>query len=554
MLTSLKISNYALIEELHMKPHESFTIITGETGAGKSILLGALGLIIGQRADLNTLKDKSRKCIIEAQFQIKNHHLSSFFKAQDLDYDELTIVRREITPNGKSRAFVNDTPVNLNQLKELGIRLIDIHSQHNTLTLNHNQFQLQVIDAIAGNKSTLVDYLTAFSTYKKLRKQLSEKEASIAQAKAEENFLQFQFDELDQLQLVADEDVLLEEEQRSLEHIEDTKEAVGLALNALINQEENAMDLIRLSKTNLVNASKYNKPSVELSERLGSVFIELQDIVNELEGVNDRLEYEPERLEYIRERLSAIYSLQKKHGLSSVEELLALKSKLEEKLLSIANYDDDINQLKSAVVAAETSLQKLADRLAEKRAIAKPQLEDEVKKILHRLGMKNAILTVQIIPQEKFSTTGKEEVRFLFTANKGLESRELSKVASGGELSRLMLAIKRILAQKEQLPTIIFDEIDTGVSGEIADKVGEILKEMSYDLQIVSITHLPQMAAKGDMHLKVYKEDMNNLTHSYIKTLSKEERIEEVAKMLSGSKTTVAAIDNAKVLLGQQAQ
>ncbi len=551
MLTSLKISNYALIEELHMKPHESFTIITGETGAGKSILLGALGLIVGQRADLNALKDKSRKCIIEAQFQIKNYHLASLFETNDLDYDELTIIRREITPNGKSRAFVNDTPVNLNQLKELGLHLIDIHSQHHTLTLNHNQFQLQVIDAIAGNQPILADYLTAFKGYKKLRKQLTEKEASITQAKAEENFLQFQFDELDQLHLVAEEDEQLEEEQRSLEHVEDTKEGVGLALNALINQDENAADLIRTSKTHLVNASKYNKKLAELTERLESVFIELQDIINEIEDVNEGLEYDPERLEYIRERLSAIYSLQKKHGLNSVAELLELKSELEQKLVSIANFDDDINQLKAAVVKSEASLQKLADQLSEKRIKAKPQLEDQVKKLLHRLGMQNAALTVNFQPQEHFTATGKEEVQFLFTANKGLEARELSKVASGGELSRLMLAIKRILAQKEHLPTILFDEIDTGVSGEIADMVGEILKEMSNDLQIVSITHLPQMAAKGDAHLKVYKEDVGNVTHSYIKALSNDERIEEVAKMLSGSKTTAAAIDNAKVLLGQ---
>tara|TARA_R110002049_G_scaffold166649_4_gene332753 strand:- start:944 stop:2599 length:1656 start_codon:yes stop_codon:yes gene_type:complete len=551
MLTSLKISNYALIEELYTKPDQSFTIITGETGAGKSILLGALGLIIGQRADLNALKDKSKKCIVEAQFSIENYDLKALFLANDLDYDPLTIVRREITPNGKSRAFINDTPVNLNQLKELGDHLIDIHSQHNTLTLNTNQFQLKLIDALAENKQLLVDYTTAYKLYKSTKKVLTEKEASIAQAKAEENFLQFQFDELDQLRLVENEDEELEEEQRSLEHVEDTKVSLSAALNHLINQDENAMDLIRLGKTQLSDASKYNKVAEELNQRLSSLFIELQDITSELELENEKLEYDPERLEYIRERLSSIFSLQKKHSVSSVKELIAIKNTIEDKLLAITNFDDDINRLKSDLLKAEELLLKVSKELSVRRNAAKPILEAQVKELLSRLGMKNAILSVQINPIENFTLNGKEEVQFLFTANKGLEERELSKVASGGELSRLMLAIKRILAQKEHLPTIIFDEIDTGVSGEIADKVGDILKEMSHDLQIISITHLPQMASKGNSHLKVYKEDVGNVTHSYIKELTKDERIEELAKMLSGSKTTTAAIDNAKALLNE---
>lgn len=551
MLTSLKISNYALIEELYMKPDQSFTIITGETGAGKSILLGALGLIIGQRADLNALKDKSKKCIVEAQFTIENYDLQGLFEQHDLDYEPTSIIRREITPNGKSRAFINDTPVNLNQLKELGEHLIDIHSQHNTLTLNNNQFQLKLVDALAENKTLLIDYTAAYKQYKLTKKILADKESSITQAKAEENFLQFQFDELDQLNLVENEDEELEEEQRSLEHVEDTKAAVNSALNLLINQEENATDLIRSGKIQLTEAAKYNKVANELNDRLTSLFIEFQDITSELESENENLEYDPERLAYIRERLSAIYTLQKKHAVSSVQELISLKAIIEEKLLAITNFDDDIIQLKADLLKAEQSLSKISDELSARRKLAKPILELQVKELLGRLGMSNAILSVKFNSLVSYSSKGKEEVQFLFTANKGLEERELSKVASGGELSRLMLAIKRIMAQKVHLPTIIFDEIDTGVSGEIADKVGEILKEMSNDLQIISITHLPQMAAKGNSHLKVYKEDIENVTHSYIKELSKEERIEELAKMLSGSKTTSAAIDNAKALLNE---
>lgn len=551
MLTSLKISNYALIEELYMKPDQSFTIITGETGAGKSILLGALGLIIGQRADLNALKDKSKKCIVEAQFTIENYDLQGLFEQHDLDYEPISIIRREITPNGKSRAFINDTPVNLNQLKELGEQLIDIHSQHNTLTLNNNQFQLKLVDALAENKTLLIDYTAAYKQYKLTKKILADKESSITQAKAEENFLQFQFDELDQLNLVENEDEELEEEQRSLEHVEDTKAAVNSALNLLINQEENATDLIRSGKIQLTEAAKYNKVVNELNDRLTSLFIEFQDITSELESENENLEYDPERLAYIRERLSAIYTLQKKHAVNSVKELLEICKNIESKLLAITNFDDDIIQLKADLLKAEQSLSKISDELSARRKAAKPILELQVKELLGRLGMSNAILSVKFNSLDSYSSKGKEEVQFLFTANKGLEERELSKVASGGELSRLMLAIKRIMAQKVHLPTIIFDEIDTGVSGEIADKVGEILKEMSNDLQIISITHLPQMAAKGNSHLKVYKEDIENVTHSYIKELSKEERIEELAKMLSGSKTTSAAIDNAKALLNE---
>lgn len=551
MLTSLKISNYALIEELYMKPDQSFTIITGETGAGKSILLGALGLIIGQRADLNALKDKSKKCVVEAQFTIENYDLQGLFEQHDLDYEPTSIIRREITPNGKSRAFINDTPVNLNQLKELGEQLIDIHSQHNTLTLNNNQFQLKLVDALAENKTLLIDYTAAYKQYKLTKKILVDKESSITQAKAEENFLQFQFDELDQLNLVENEDEELEEEQRSLEHVEDTKAAVNSALNLLINQEENATDLIRSGKIQLTEAAKYNKVANELNDRLTSLFIEFQDITSELESENENLEYDPERLAYIRERLSAIYTLQKKHAVNSVKELLEICKIIESKLLAITNFDDDIIQLKADLLKAEQSLSKISDELSARRKAAKPILELQVKELLGRLGMSNAILSVKFNSLDSYSSKGKEEVQFLFTANKGLEERELSKVASGGELSRLMLAIKRIMAQKVHLPTIIFDEIDTGVSGEIADKVGEILKEMSNDLQIISITHLPQMAAKGNNHLKVYKEDIENVTHSYIKELSKEERIEELAKMLSGSKTTSAAIDNAKALLNE---
>lgn len=551
MLTSLKISNYALIEELYVELDQSFTIITGETGAGKSILLGALGLIIGQRADLSALKDQSKKCIIEAQFNIEKYDLHLLFKQNDWDYDIHTIVRREITPNGKSRAFINDSPVNLSQLKELGDQLIDIHSQHNTLTLNNNLFQLKLIDSLADNKSLLSDYKLAYSTYKSVKKKLYQKEESIVKAKAEENFLQFQFDELDQLKLSSDEDEELEEEQRSLEHMEETKTSMNHALNVLVYQDENAIDLMRLGKSQLSDASKFNKIAEELKERLSSLLIEIQDITSEIESENNNLEYDPDRLEFIRNRLSSIYSIQKKHGVSTNQELIDIKSSIESKLLEISNFDNDIEELKLEVSKIELLLNKYASDLTARRNSAAPILESKVKELLIRLGMKNASLTVKVISNQEFSSSGKEDIQFLFTANKGLEERELSKVASGGELSRLMLAIKSILARKVKMPTIIFDEIDTGVSGEIADKVGDILKLMSKELQVVSITHLPQMAAKGNSHLKVYKEDIDGETRSFIKILNNEDRIEEIAKMLSGSKMSVAAIDNAKALLNQ---
>lgn len=551
MLTSLKISNYALIEELYVELDQSFTIITGETGAGKSILLGALGLIIGQRADLSALKDQSKKCIIEAQFNIEKYDLHLLFKQNDWDYDIHTIVRREITPNGKSRAFINDSPVNLSQLKELGDQLIDIHSQHNTLTLNNNLFQLKLIDSLADNKSLLSDYKLAYSTYKSFKKKLYQKEESIVKAKAEENFLQFQFDELDQLKLSIDEDEELEEEQSSLEHMEETKASMNHALNVLVYQDENATDLMRLGKSQLSDASKFNKIVEELNERLSSLLIEFQDITNEIESENNNLEYDPDRLDFIRNRLSSIYSLQKKHGVSTNQELIDIKSSIESKLVEISNFDNDIEELKLEVSKIELLLNNYASDLTARRNSAAPILESKVKELLIRLGMKNASLTVKVISNQEFSSSGKEDIQFLFTANKGLEERELSKVASGGELSRLMLAIKSILAIKVKMPTIIFDEIDTGVSGEIADKVGDILKLISKELQVVSITHLPQMAAKGNSHLKVYKEDIDGETRSFIKVLNNEERIEELAKMLSGSKMSVAAIDNAKALLNQ---
>jgi DNA repair protein RecN (Recombination protein N) len=551
MLISLKISNYALIEELHMNPDSSFTIITGETGAGKSILLGALGLILGQRADLNALKDPSKKCIIEAHFQVENYNLQSIFEAFDLDYEALTIIRREITPNGKSRAFVNDTPVNLSQLKDLGEHLVDIHSQHHTISLNDNSFQLKVVDALAENKSNLIDYKKEYSTYKKLKKQLNEKEQSINQAKTEESFLQFQFDELDQLQLKEKEDEELEAEQDALEHVEDTKLQMSNALHLLKEQDESAIESLRAVKSALSEASKHNKIAEELLVRFKSVFIELEDIVDELDQENEELIYDPERLEFIRARLSSLYNLQKKHHFGSVAELIQLKNELEQKLLEISNFDDDVDQLKKSLSTSESRLKEKAENLTKNRKAAQPKLEAEVKSILDRLGMQNAVLTLEFETLSHYSENGAEEVKFLFTANKGLEKRELSKVASGGELSRLMLAIKSILARKEKMPTIIFDEIDTGVSGEIADKVGEILKSMSQELQIISITHLPQMAAKGNSHLKVYKEDIDGETRSFIKVLNQEQRVEELAKMLSGSKTTTAAIDNAKALLNE---
>lgn len=549
MLASLQISNYALIEELFMKPNPSFTIITGETGAGKSILLGALGLIIGQRADLNALKNKEKKCIVEAKFEIKNYQLKSFFDENDLDYEHTTIIRREISPNGKSRAFINDTPVNLNLLKELGEQLIDIHSQHQTIALNDQSFQLRVIDAIADNKDILKAYQSNFKKYQTLKRDLADKEASINKAKSEEDFLQFQFDELDRLNLKINEDQELEEEQDNLEHVEDTKSASNSALQLLKEQEENILSMMASVKIALSDAAKHNKNIGELQDRFKSVFIELEDITDEIESENDDLVYDPERLEYIRERLSAIYNLQKKHQLTSVEELLQLKADLEDKLIQISNFDDNVMQLKKDIQLAEKELSIISNQLSDRRKDAKKILEKRVEGILSQLSMKNAVLEVQINREDKFRSYGNENIQFLFTANKGVELRDLSKVASGGELSRLMLAIKSILAEKESLPTIIFDEIDTGISGEIADQVGSILKSMSQSLQIISITHLAQMAAKGKMHLKVFKKDNNDATSSYIKELSEEERVEELAKMLSGAKTSAAAIENAKELL-----
>lgn len=549
MLKHLSIQNYALIDKLEVDFSDGLTIITGETGAGKSILLGALGLIAGSRADTQSLQDKTKKCIVEASFNIKEYALKDFFWANELDYEITTNIRREITPEGKSRAFINDTPVTLTQLKALAERLIDIHSQHQTLTLNGSEFQLSVVDAYANHADSLAEYSISFKQFKALEKALNELLTKESQAKKDLDYFQFQFNELEEAGLKPDEQAGIEQELEALNNAEDIKSNLSKAATGLNGGEQNLLASLNEIKSLLASQAKFKPEINELSTRLNSSYIELKDISNELESLEQDIVYDPKRIDKLTIQLDAIYRLQQKHQVKSVEELITIKDDLSNKLLDFSSLETEIEKTKKELTSVQKSLTALAKKIAANRKKEIPKIEKEIASLLSALSMPNAQLKIEHMETETLTANGADKVNFLFSANKGSDFKELNKVASGGELSRLMLSIKSLIAQLTALPTIIFDEIDTGVSGDVADKVGSIMNLMAKAMQVITITHLPQIASKGESHLFVYKEDKNDKTYSNIKKLSVNERVQEIAKMLSTGTPTAAAISNAKELL-----
>jgi len=549
MLKHLSIQNYALIDKLEVDFSDGLTIITGETGAGKSILLGALGLIAGSRADTQSLQDKTKKCIVEASFNIKEYALKDFFWANELDYEITTNIRREITPEGKSRAFINDTPVTLTQLKALAERLIDIHSQHQTLTLNGSEFQLSVVDAYANHADSLAEYSISFKQFKALEKALNELLTKESQAKKDLDYFQFQFNELEEAGLKPDEQAGIEQELEALNNAEDIKSNLSKAATGLNGGEQNLLASLNEIKSLLASQAKFKPEINELSTRLNSSYIELKDISNELESLEQDIVYDPKRIDKLTIQLDAIYRLQQKHQVKSVEELIVIKDDLSNKLLEFSSLETEIEKTKKELTSVQKSLTALAKKIAANRKKEIPKIEKEIASLLSALSMPNAQLKIEHMETETLTANGADKVNFLFSANKGSDFKELNKVASGGELSRLMLSIKSLIAQLTALPTIIFDEIDTGVSGDVADKVGSIMNLMAKAMQVITITHLPQIASKGESHLFVYKEDKNDKTYSNIKKLTVNERVQEIAKMLSTGTPTAAAISNAKELL-----
>lgn len=549
MLRHLAIHNYALIENLEIDVSDGLTIITGETGAGKSILLGAISLLIGSRADTGMLRDKSSKCIVEAQFFIKAYALTGFFEKNNLDYFDLCTIRREINPAGISRAFINDTPVNLTQLKELGNYLIDIHSQHQNISLNESEFQLSLLDVFAQHKQKLTEYKEKFLHYKKLKQQLVALEEQDAQAKKELDYFQFQFNELEEANLKSNDSKALELEAETLTHAESIKKNLS-ASSFLLNYSENNVLAALVEVKNLLSANaKHNLTIAEIAQRVNSSYIELKDLVNELESLEQNIVFNPQRLEEIESKLNLIYRLQQKHRVNSLDELLQLQEELSSKIAGIGKLDEQLDATRKELVVIEKQLSILALELSKKRKSSSLIMEKQILNLLADVGMPNASLSIQLSESAEFTQSGKDKIQFLFSANKGGELKELSKVASGGELSRLLLSLKSLLAQSAALPTIVFDEIDTGVSGDVANKVGIIMERMAKQMQVISITHLPQIASKGNEHWLVYKEELKKKTHTHIKKLTADERIHEIAQMLSSKSPTSAAISNARDLL-----
>ncbi|WP_031425727.1 DNA repair protein RecN [Flavimarina sp. Hel_I_48] len=551
MLTNLHIKNYALIEEVNLAFDSGFTVITGETGAGKSILLGALGLILGKRADLSSIGDPENKCVIEAQFQVGSYDLETLFKSEDLDYENQTIVRREILPSGKSRAFVNDTPVTLSQLSALGERLVDIHSQHQTLELTDNDFQFQVLDAFSGNEKPLEAYKIAYKSLKKEEQELKKLKAQQAKALREEEYKNFLLDELLEANLKAGEQEKLEARYETLNNVEQITDGLAEAHQTLTRDELGVLDQLTAIKVRVSKLAGFSKELADLNERLESVGIELDDIAESVDMIAQNTEGDPEELGNLEARLKLFFDLQKKHGAGSIEEVIVIRDALDEEVQSMNDLGGKISKLEKNIAAAKEQLNTMASKLSEKRASKIEPLTKKLEAILSQLGMPNARFEMRLIPVEEFRDNGKEDLEFLFTANKGMRAQELKKAASGGELSRIMLAIKSVLSDFTQLSTLIFDEIDTGVSGEVALKMGQIMKAMGKRMQLVSITHLPQIASQGAHHFKVFKKDKEERTTTGIEQLSTAMRIDELAEMLGGKATSEAARDHAKQLLEQ---
>lgn len=549
MLTSLTIKNYALIDHIQVDFNQGLTIITGETGAGKSVLLGGLSLILGKRADLNHVKDNSKKCVIEAVFDLQNYNLKPLFEAEDLDYEPLTIIRREILPSGKSRAFVNDTPVTLNALQTLGARILDIHSQHQTLQLVDDDYQFQVVDALAANGSLLQNYQKDLAQFKSFSKKLQDLKLQQKEAEKELDYNLFLLNELEEAQLVEGELQSLEEEYETLNNVETLQEGLQYAQELLNNEELGILSNLRALKQNLTKLVEVSSQYQSIFERVDSCLIELDDILLEVDQLKDQLEADPNRLETVNNKLKSIHDLMHKHTVSSISELIAIKENLKNKVDGTHNLENEIDTLQKSLKTQELQLHKIAKQLHDRREKAIPKLKERLEAVLAKLGMPNAKFNIDLEWTDTFLEHGSDRLKILFTANKGGKFNELKKAASGGELSRIMLAIKSILADYTHLPTIIFDEIDTGVSGEISNKMALIMKQMSKSMQVFTITHLPQIAAKGDTHYKVFKKEQNGRTETSLKQLNEEERILEIAQMLDGATLSDSALQHAKQLL-----
>ncbi|WP_139959296.1 DNA repair protein RecN [Flavicella sediminum] len=549
MLTALSISNYALIKALQTDFSDGLSIITGETGAGKSILLGALGLVMGNRADLNSLKDSDKKCIIEATFSIKEYGLKDFFEQEDIDYEEETILRREILPSGKSRAFVNDTPVTLSVLNVLKSQLIDVHSQHKTAQLSENKYQFQIVDALANNETDLLLFKATLKTYKSLQKELEVLLQSQEAAKQEYAYNSHLFAELEEANFKEGEQQELEENLDKLNNIEVIKLALAESVALATNEQVGIQDSLNTLSHTLQKISSFSSEYENYLTRVESLKIELDDVVFELEKANENVDFDPNEIEEFNDRLQLLYSLQKKHMVSSIEELLAVKDRLDEKIGQVENSTEILEEKKKDILKIEEKLSKIASKLHASRKKAIPVLTKQLEEVLSKLGMSNASFKIQLEQTKEYFSNGFDQLNFLFAANKGTNYDELKKVASGGELSRIMLGVKLILSKYSKLPTIIFDEIDTGVSGDVSNKIADVMAEMGNFMQVITITHLPQIAAKGNNHYKVYKKDVAGVTNTFLKQLSAEERIKEVAEILGGKDLTASALEHAKELL-----
>ncbi|MFL9843911.1 DNA repair protein RecN [Flavobacterium rhizosphaerae] len=550
MLQTLHIKNFALIEHLDIDFKGSFSTLTGETGAGKSILLGALGLVLGNRADLGSLKDKGIKCIVEAYFDIEGYNLQPFFKENDLDYESVTIIRREILPSGKSRAFINDSPVTLSELQELGSYLIDIHSQQQTRELSDEQYQLQILDAVAGNTALLKTYSSQLASYKAVQSELKKLVEQKSNLGKEQDYNTYLLNELIVANLKSEEQAQLETEQEKLSNVEFIKEGLARVLAVANEEQAGAVQNLLEIKNALQKISGLSPEYENYFERISSILIELDDVTESVSQSYDILVDDPQALELVNQKLQLIYALQKKHNVTTVEELIAIKENLEEQVILSEGLDEAITEKEDMAARLKQETDATAAKIHEARQKAIPILTEKIIAILAQLGMPNARFNFELNATDTYHSSGKDSINLLFSANKGTSFGLLKKVASGGEMSRIMLAVKAVLANYSKLPSIIFDEIDTGVSGEIANKMGDIMKAMSREMQVLAITHLPQIAAKGDSHYKVYKTTQGDTTISELKLLTTEERIREIAEMLSGKDISESALTHARALLG----
>lgn len=550
MLQHLTIQHYALIEHLDIDFHEGFSVITGQTGAGKSIILGALNLLLGGRADAKAIQTGEKKCMVEASFAIENLNIESFFANNDIDYDAHDcIIRREVLQSGKSRAFINDTPVSAAKLKELGSSLIDIHSQHQNLLIRNEHFLINTLDIMAAQPQLVSGYKCLYGQCRQAEYALSQLQQRAAKGHTDQEFMQFQLKQIDDAQLQEEEQQSLEAEQQILSHAEDIKQGLFTARNLLTNEDSSISQQIRLAIDALESITENFENASGLADRLKSTRIELDDIEAELETEADRVEYDPTRLGFVEERLNIIYELEQKHNVTSIKELLSIAEKLRADLDAIENVDEDIKRQTAEVARIKALRDKTAAQLTASRKKAANTMQQELIEALHVLGMPNVQMEMEITPRTEPDATGADKVTFLFSANKNVPKQDVSAIASGGEIARLMLALKALIAKRASLPTIVFDEIDTGVSGTMAERMAQVMQQIAQTCQVICITHLPQIAALGSYHFRVYKEDNGDSTRSHIIQLNNEERVEEIAHMLSGETITEAAINNARALL-----